>query len=284
VGRNTLLRVQLSFLTLPLGWFLLFFLIPLGLVVLVSFWRTADYKIIRQFTLENYSGLFQPLYISTFLRALRVALVATVMSAVLSYPVAYYLARKVHRFRTLLLLLVILPLWTSYLVRSFAWMLILGTNGIINELLRSVGLIRESLSWLLYSEFAVTVALVHVYMPFMVLPLYAVLEKLDKGLLEAAQDLGASGWRTFWHITFPLSISGLATGCLFVFIPAIASYITPELLGGTRSVMIGSIIAQKFGISFEYPLGSAMALVLMAVILATASLVLRYGRPKGVQV
>jgi spermidine/putrescine transport system permease protein len=275
------LGAPLAFLSPPVGWLLFFFLLPMVVMVVFSVWRTIDFKIVPGFTLDNYAALLKPIYASVFTRTLRISLTVTLISALLGYPVAYFLARKVHRFRTVLLMLVILPLWTSYLVRTFAWLLILGTNGVINHGLRAAGLIDQPIAWLLYSDFAVTVALVHIYVPFMILPLYAVLEKLDGRLLEAARDLGASPARAFVWVTLPLSLSGLATGCLFVFIPSMGAFVTPELLGGTRSIMIGSIIAQQFGVAFEYPLGSAMALTLMAIILAIASVVLRYGRPRG---
>jgi spermidine/putrescine transport system permease protein len=271
----------LAFLVPPTTWLVFFFVLPMVVMLLFSFRQTVNFKIIPSFTLANYANLLKPLYASTFARTVRISLMVTAISVVLGYPVAYFLARKVHRFRTVLLMLVILPLWTSYLVRTFAWILLLGTNGVINYGLRGLGLIHEPLPWLLYSDFAVTIALVHIYMPFMILPLYAVLEKLDSRLLEAAADLGAGAARTFLHITLPLSLSGLITGCLFVFIPSMGAFVTPELLGGTRSILIGSIIAQQFGVAFEYPFGSAMALALMAMILTVATVALRYSRLRG---
>lgn len=271
-----------AFLTPPGVWLLAFFLLPMATVVLFSFWRVADYNLVADFTLSNYEKLLRPLYVTVFWRTVRISIYVTLLSLLIGYPVAYFLARKVHRFRLTLLMLVILPLWTSYLVRTYAWMLILGTNGVVNQVLLALGLVDEPVSWLLYSDFAVTIALVHIYMPYLILPLYAVLEKLDANLLEAARDLGGGRVRSFLHVTLPLSLPGVATGCLFVFIPSMGSFVTPELLGGTRSILIGSIIAQQFGVAFEYPFGSAMSLVVMAIILAVAVLVLRVGRPAGV--
>ena len=160
-------------------------------------------------------------------------------------------------------------------------MLILGTNGAINQALQAVGLISEPVTWLLYSDFAVTLALVHIYMPFLILPLYSVLEKLDPRLFEASKDLGGGRWRTFLYVTLPLSLPGVATGCLFVFIPSMGSFVTPELLGGTRSILIGSMVAQQFGAAYDYPLGSAMSLAIMAIILIVAVALLRAGRAPG---
>jgi spermidine/putrescine transport system permease protein len=271
-----------AFLAPPGLWIGFFFVLPMATIVLMSFWRVVDYDIVADFTLANYEKLVRPLYLDVFWRTIKVSLLVTAISLIVGYPVAYYLARKTKRFRVTLLVLVILPLWTSYLVRTYAWMLILGTKGAINQALLGLGLISEPISWLLYSDFAVTLALVHIYMPYLILPLYGVLEKLDPSLFEAAKDLGGGRWRTFLHITLPLSLPGVATGCLFVFIPAMGSFVTPELLGGTRSILIGSIVAQQFGVAFEYPLGSAMALAIMGIILLVAVALLRAGRPAGV--
>jgi spermidine/putrescine transport system permease protein len=250
-------------------------------MVVLSFWKVVDYNIVADWTFANYQRLASSLYLGIFWRTIKIALLVTAISLVVGYPVAYFLARKTKRFQLILLVLVILPLWTSYLVRTYAWMLILGTNGAINQALQGLGLTDAPVAWLLYSDFAVTLALVHIYVPFLILPLYAVLEKLDPRLLEAAKDMGGGRWRTFWHVTLPLSLPGVATGCLFVFIPAMGAFVTPELLGGARSIMIGSVVAQQFGVTYDYPLGSAMSLAILAIILVAATLFLRAGRPAG---
>ena len=272
-----------SFLAPPNAWLVLFFVLPMATMVMYSFWQVVDYQIVADFTFRNYQRLTGNLYVTVFWRTIRISIIVTVLSLLIGYPVAYYLARKVRRFQLTMLMLIILPLWTSYLVRTYAWMLLLGTNGVINKALLAVGITDQPVSWLLYSDFAVTVALVHIYMPYLILPIYAVLEKLDGSLFEAAKDLGGGRVRTFLHVTLPLSLPGVATGCIFVFIPAMGSFVTPELLGGTRSILIGSIIAQQFGVAYEYPFGSAMALVVMVIILAFATLALRFGRPKGLR-
>lgn len=274
-------RTILSFLAAPKLWLVVFFVLPMMTMVMYSFWRVADYQIVADFTLRNYEKIGGSLYVSVFLRTIRISIYVTIISLLIGYPVAYFLARKVRQFKMTLLLLVILPLWTSYLVRTYAWMLILGTQGVVNQTLIALGLIEQPISWLLYSDFAVTIALVHIYMPYLILPLYAVLEKINPSVLEAAWDLGGGRIRTFLSVILPLSLPGIATGCLFVFIPSMGAFVTPELLGGTRSIMIGSIIAQQFGVAYEYPFGSALALVLMGIIFATAAVTLRYGRPKG---
>lgn len=275
------LSTKLAFLAAPQLWLTVFFVLPMATMILYSVWRVADYQIVADFSLRNYQKIAGALYVKVFLSTVKVSLMVTFLSLLIGFPVAYFLARKVRRFKFTLLLLVILPLWTSYLVRTYSWMLILGTNGVINQVLQALGLTSEPITWLLYSDFAVTIALVHIYSPFLILPLYAVLEKIDPSVLEAAWDLGGGRVQTFLRVILPLSLPGVASGCLFVFIPSMGAFVTPELLGGTRSMMIGSIIAQQFGVAYEYPFGSALALVLMAMIFATAAVVLRYGKPKG---
>jgi spermidine/putrescine transport system permease protein len=260
------------------AWWLVFFALPIGSVAVVSLWSVASYTLIPGFSLHNYAKAFQPIYLGILLRTLRVAAMVTALAALIGYPVAYFLALRAKRSRVLLLTLIALPLWTSYLVRSFAWMLLLGSSGVVNWALLRLGVVARPVRWLLYSEFAVTVALVHIYIPFFVLPVYAVLEKLDRRLIEASRDLGASPWRTFRSVILPLSRPGIATGCLFVFIPAAGSYVTPELLGGPNAVMLGSVIAEQFGLVFQYPFGAALALVLMGCILAVAAAALRLGQ------
>ena len=259
-----------------LVWGLLFAL-PLAAVVVVSFFRVAHFLLIPDFVLANYARLVNDLYVQVFVRSVRVAFIVATISLLVGFPLAYFLARKVRKRQLLLLMAIITPLWISYVVRTFAWMQILGTNGLANVTLQGVGLISEPVGWFLYSEFAVVVALVHIYMPFMVVPIYAVLERLDQRHLEAAYDLGASKLAVLWKITIPLAKPGIIAGYLFVFIPAVGAFVTPEILGGTSGLMIGSIIAQQFGANFEYPFGAALAVVLVALITAVAIVLLRVG-------
>ena len=265
----------LAFVGPGLAWMLGLFLVPMLIIATYSVWRVADYAIVPDFTALNYARLTGKLYVDVTLRTFRVAVVTTVLALLIGYPVAFYLAQRVRRFRTLLLILVIMPLWTSYLVRTFAWMLILGRNGVINQGLLGAGLVGEPIEWLLYSDFAVTLALVHIYTPYMILPVYAVLEKLDPRLLEAARDLGAGPTRIFLTVILPLSLPGVATGAIFVFVPSMGAFVTPELLGGTKGVMLGNIIAQQFGGTFEYPFGSALTMLLVTVVMAVAAIGLR---------
>jgi spermidine/putrescine transport system permease protein len=258
---------------------MVFFLAPLFVLFIYSFWVVENYRIVVDPGLRNYTKIISgEIYYSVAIRTIRIALVVTVLSLLIGYPVAYYLARKVRRFRFTLLMLIIMPLWISFLVRTFAWALVLGRNGVINQALQVIGLTDGPLEWLLYSEFAVTIALIHIYMPFMVLPIYAVLERFDGTLLEAARDMGASKLRAFLTVTLPLSMPGVIAGTIFVFVPAIGAYVTPELLGGTDGMMFGNLIAQQFGATFEYPFGSALTVVMIAFVATIISIGLRYGR------
>ncbi len=279
IGRNSIVPI----LTPATAWFGLFFALPIAAMVVVSFWMVENYKLVPTFTLTNYAKLAQPLYLSIIARTFAIATIVTILAALIGYPVAYYLAQRLKRLRIFVLTLIVLPLWTSYLVRSFAWMLVLGTSGALNWFLQGIGVTDEPVRWFLYSEFAVIVALVHIYLPFFILPVFAVLDKLDHRLLEASTDLGAGPWTTFWTITLPLSRPGISTGCLLVFIPAAGSYVSPELLGGPSVLMIGSVIAQQFGLVFEFAFGSALALTLMMGILIVALGLLRIGMVQGLK-
>ncbi len=268
---------NLAFMTPGIAWLAVFFLVPMIALATYSFWSVSNYQIVPGFSLHNYrKAVGDPIFLDLTIRTIRIAVITTVLSMIIAYPVAYYLARKVRRNRLTLLMLVIMPLWTSYLVRTFAWALILGRNGIINQGLQAAGMTDAPVEWLLYSEFAVTLALVHIYMPFMVLPIYAVLEKFDGRLLEAARDMGASRWRAFLTITLPLSLPGIVAGSIFVFVPALGAYVTPELLGGTGGMMLGNVIAQQFGGTFEYPFGSALTVLMVAVVAVLVSVGLRH--------
>jgi spermidine/putrescine transport system permease protein len=264
---------------LPLAYLSVFFFVPLTLMIVISFWRVDNYHLVPALTLDNYrEAVTAPLNVQVLVRTIAVSIVVTGVAAVIGYPAAFFLARRVKRFRQVLIVLAVLPLWTSYLIRSFAWIPILSRNGVINQTLIGLGIVDQPVTWLLYSRFAVVVALVGVYLPYMILPCYAVLERLDHRLFEAASDLGASGWQTFRHVLLPLSAPGLAVGGLFVFILAMGSYVTPALLGGTEGTLIGQRIAVQFLDLANQPLGSAMSAVIMLIVVVLATIVLRrYG-------
>jgi spermidine/putrescine transport system permease protein len=260
----------------PLGYLLLFFIVPLGLMILISFWRSADYHLVPAFTFDNYrDAVTAPLNIQTLVRTIELSILVTVIATIIGYPSAFFLARMTSRFQHALVVLAILPLWTSYLIRTFAWIPILSRHGALNHLLLALHVTDHPVDWFLYSRFAVVVALAGIYLPYMVLPCYAVLEKLDGRLFEAATDLGARPLQQFWHVLLPLSAPGLAVGMLFVFILAAGSFVTPALLGGADGSLIGQRIAVQFLDLGNQPLGSAMSLVLVLFVVALSTVTLR---------
>lgn len=217
------------------------------------------------FTWENWARLFDPLYLAILGRSFVVAGVSTAICVVLGFPLALFIARSGAR-KNLYLALVMLPFWTSFLVRTYAWMFLLRDTGLINTALLALGLIREPLP-LLYNWWAVILGLVYGYLPFLVLPLYATLERMDGALLEAAADLGAKPWQTLLRVILPLSAPGLRAGAILVFIPCLGAYLTPDLLGGGKTILIGTLIQNQFASARDWPFGSAIALGLMALVM-----------------
>jgi len=257
-----------SLLSGSLVWLVGFFLLPLAYLLAVSFARRSPYGTIEwALGFSNYWRAFQPLYLGVYWRSLWMAVLTTVLCMLLGYPVAYTLALKVSgRWKSALLMLVVIPFWTSFLIRTYAWMVILRTEGVVNTTLMALHLVHEPLR-LLYTPLAVFIGLVYGELPFMILPLYAVLQKLDPILLEAAQDLGADRWHTFLRITLPISMPGLSAGGVLVFIASIGAFITPDLLGGARTIMVGSLIQNQFATVRDQPFGSAVAFLLTFVVL-----------------
>jgi spermidine/putrescine transport system permease protein len=253
-----------------------FFVLPLGYLLGVSFARRSPYGTVEWILgLANYARAFQPLYLEIYWRSLWMAAATTALCALLGYPVAYTIARRVPaRWKSALLLLAVIPFWTSFLIRTYAWMVILRTEGVANTLLLDLHLIHEPLR-LLYTPLAVFIGLVYGELPFMILPLYVALEEIDPSLLEAAEDLGASGRRAFWKVTLPLSRPGLVAGTILVFIPSVGAFITPDLLGGARTMMVGNLIQNQFAMVRDQPFGSAVAFLLTFVVLALLALTLR---------
>lgn len=248
------------------GWLVAFFVVPLSAMLVYSFLRRGAYGGVEwTFTLENYRRLFDPLYWGIFRRSLAFAFATTALCLALGYPMAYAIARS-GRWKHLLLFLVILPFWTSFLVRTYAMIFLLRDTGLLNSALLGVGLLEEPLT-LLYTPGAVLVGLVYGYLPFMVLPLYASIEKMDPSLLEAAESLGARPAARFWRVTVPLTLPGLVAGSVLVFIPSLGAFLTPDLLGGAKTMMIGNLVQQQFGPGRDWPFGSAASFVLMAVVL-----------------
>lgn len=248
-------------------WLLIFFIIPLVIVLVYSFLERGTYGgVTWEFTLRNYQRLVSGLYINVFWRSLGLAALTTGICLILGYPLAFFIATRSSRWRNLLLFLVIIPFWTNFLVRTYAWIIILRSEGIINTLLENLHLVKEPLD-LLFTPFAVTIGLIYGYLPFMVLPLYATIERFNFSLVEAAQDLGANDIKTFWRILLPLTLKGIIAGSLLVFIPALGAFITPDILGGAKTVMVGNLIQNQFLQARHWPFGSALSMLLMALIL-----------------
>jgi putrescine transport system permease protein len=223
-------------------------------------------------SLKNFTLLFtDDLYLAAWLSSLRIAATSTVLALLLGYPMAYAIARANPNLRPLLLMLVILPFWTSFLIRVYAWMGLLSSNGILNQVLRDTGLVANP-GTILGTEWAIHLGIVYAYLPFMVLPLYAALEKLDTSLLEAASDLGASPIVAFLTVTLPMSLPGIVAGCLLVFIPAVGEFVIPDLLGGTGTLMIGKVLWDEFFLNSDWPLASAVAICLLVLLVGPIAL------------
>jgi spermidine/putrescine transport system permease protein len=248
---------------------------PLCIVAAYAFGHRVGYFTI-QFGLsgENFRRLWDPIYVKVFLTTFRLAAIGTLGCLLVGYPFAYWLATRPHKHRTLLLLLVVVPFWTSILIRTFAWALLLSRNGPLSSLLQRVGLIGAPLN-VLNTNRAVWIGLVYDYLPLMLFPLYVSIERVDRHLVEAAKDLGLGRIRTFVHVTFPLTLAGVATGSLLVFIPMTGEYVVPSLLGGGKSALFGPIVASQFLNAIDYPFGSAMSLVLVGVLLVVVFAYLR---------
>jgi spermidine/putrescine transport system permease protein len=265
-------------------WFLLpawlwaagLFAAPFAVVLAYSLLTRGVYGGIEPpWTLESYTRLLDPLYAAIFARSFAMAAAATAICLVAAFPVALFLSRAGAR-RNLYLQLVILPFWTSFLVRTYAWLFLLRDTGLFNTALIAVGAIREPLP-LLYNDGAVLLGLVYGYLPFMVLPLYATLERMDPSLAEAAADLGARPWTVFWRVIAPLSLPGVRAGCVLVFIPCLGAYLTPDLLGGGRTVLIGNLVQNQFTSARDWPFGAALSVGLMLLVGALVVLLMRRG-------
>jgi len=242
------------------------FAVPLAIVCIYSLLTRGVYGGAgTPWTLANYTRLADPLYAQILFHSLWMAALATLLCLLMGFPLALFISRAGPR-KNLYLYLVILPFWTSFLVRTYAWMFLLRETGLVNTLLATLHLVREPLP-LLYNDAAVILGLVYGYLPFMVLPLYATLERLDPHLLEAAADLGARPWTALVKVIFPLSAPGIRAGAILVFIPCLGAYLTPDLLGGGKSVMVGNLIQNQFTTARDWPFGAALSLVLMALVM-----------------
>ena len=256
-------------IALPFVWLIVFFLLPFLLVLVIAFGTNAPDSappVQLGLSFESFRLLFtDDLYLAAWISSLRIAATSTLATLLLGYPMAYAIARTAPERRPLLLMLVVLPFWTSFLIRVYAWMGLLAENGILNQFLRWTGLVPDP-GTILGTEWAIHLGIVYAYLPFMVLPLYATLEKLDWGLLEAAADLGARPMAAFFTVTLPLSLPGVMAGCLLVFIPAVGEFVIPDLLGGTNTLMIGKVLWDEFFSNADWPLASAVAILLLVLL------------------
>jgi spermidine/putrescine transport system permease protein len=261
-------------------WLGLFFLVPLLLILAYSFGTSGVYGgITLGFNPGNFLKVFDPLYLEIIVRTFVIALITTLLCLALGYPLAYFIALKSGTWKNVLILMVMIPFWTSLLLRAYAWVVILNGNGIANRTLQFLGITDEPLT-LIFTPQAVMMGMVYSYLPFMILPLYAALEKFDVRLKEAAQDLGASRWHTFWRVTFPLSMPGVIAGSILVFIPSAGEFVIPDLLGGSRTTMTGNLIRAQFGQARDWAFGSALS-VMLAVLLLGA--IMFYVRKVGAE-
>lgn len=273
---------------LPYAWLLVFFLAPFAIILKISiadpivaqppFTPFLDDGGAPHITVDNYVFLLtDKLYIVTYLKSVLMAAVATALCLLLGFPMAYGIARAEASTRNLLLLLIILPFWISFLLRVYAWMGLLNNYGVINNLLLWLGVINRPLQ-LIYTDLAIYIGLVYSYLPFMVLPLYATLERMDPALVEASQDLGASPSQAFRDVTWPLARPGVIAGCLLVFIPAMGEYVIPYLLGGPESLMIGRVLFDEFFVNRDWPLASSVAIVLLTLLVVPIVFLQRHRR------
>jgi putrescine transport system permease protein len=268
----------------PYLWLAAFFLLPFFIILKISLSQTAIAQppytpvfdlaagwqgfnnFISGLDFGNYASLFSDnLYLSSYLKSLEVAAGSTLILLLLGYPIAYAIARLPQRHRSVLVMLIILPFWTSFLIRVYAWINILQHDGLLNQALLALGLIREPLTWL-STDTAIYIGIVYSYLPFMVLPIYATLEKMDESLLEAAADLGAPRWKAFWLVTVPLSLPGVIAGALLCFIPIVGEFVIPDLLGGSETLMIGQTLWTEFFANRDWPVASAVAVALLCLV------------------
>lgn len=250
------------------SWLVIFFIAPLFIVLAYGFLQRGTYGgVVWVFTWENFQRVFDPLYLNTFFRSVYIAVVTTLVCLVVGFPLAYFIATRPSRTRNTLLLALMIPFWTNFLIRTYAWLTLLRTNtGLINTMLLSLGVIQEPLP-LFGNDFAIILGLVYGWLPDMVLPIYAALERLDRSLLEAAMDLYAREVSVFRRVIWPLSLPGVVAGSMLVFIPSLGAFVTPAILGGGKSLMIGNIISNQFLAAHDWPFGAALSSLMMGLML-----------------
>jgi len=262
----------------PLVWTSLLYFVPLAILISYSVWRLESFDIIKQFSLVNFQTILtNPSYRSVILRTVATALSVTLIDIMIALPLGYFIARFGGRYRGLLTMLVILPLWSSYLVRVFSWKIILGYNGVLNTALLSLGILKQPSQIFLYSQFSTLLTFVHVWLPFMILPIITAFERLPQDFLEASADLNAPPWTTFRRVALPLVTPGILAGSINVFSLTMGDFITPSLVGSPQGIMLGNVISSQFGVSYNWPLGAAFSLVVMLIVFSGLAIALKRG-------
>lgn len=259
-------------------WMLIFTVIPLLLVLYFSF-TVGDIRDFSEFefSLENFKRFFTPIYIKVLLRSINLALISTIICLLLGYPMAYIISKEKPKKRNIMILMFVIPMWMNFLLRTYAWLTLLGKNGLINHIIIKLGF--QPLN-LIYNDLAVLLGMVYNFLPFMVLPIFSVLTKMDKGLIEAAEDLGANRITIFKRVIFPLSLPGVITGITMVFIPAVSTFVISSLLGGNKTNLIGNLVEQQFRYTGDWHFGSSMSIILMVFILITMAITSKFDKEK----
>jgi ABC-type spermidine/putrescine transport system permease subunit I len=262
----------------PLIWTSLLYFVPLAILISYSVWQLEAFDIVKEFSLTNFRTIFtNPAYRTVILRTVFTALGVTLIDIVIALPVGFFIAKYGGRWRSLLSILVILPLWSSYLVRVFAWKIILGYNGVLNTTLIGLGILKEPSSVFLYNQFSTILTFVHVWLPFMILPVITVFERLPNDLLEASADLNAPPLTTFRQVILPLVTPGVLAGSINVFALTMGDFITPSLVGSPKGIMLGNVISSQFGVAYNWPLGAAFSLVVMLIVFSGLAIALKRG-------
>jgi spermidine/putrescine transport system permease protein len=270
-------RLRAATLVLPgVGWLLLFFVLPLALIFVVSLGSRDPLGRISLdvLSLDNYARAFDPIFLPTFLNSLKYATVTTILSLAIGYPIAYWISRYGGRHKVLLVILVMLPFWTSYLIRTYSWIILLRDNGVVNSILQAVGVTREPII-LMNTDISVILGMTYGFLPFAILPLFVSIDRMDPDLIAAGRDLYASGRGAFLHVTLPLTMPGIVAAGLLTFIPALGDFVTPDLLGGPQTTTIAKNIQELFLAGRDWPYGSALGFVLMIVTLSGTLIALR---------
>ena len=256
---------RVIFLGPGLAWWVLLFLVPVGLILLYGFFQRGPFGGVEyDFTLRNFERALDPLFVRVLWTSIQIALLTTLLALLIGYPAAYFIATRPGRSRLPLLVLIVLPFWTNLLIRTYAWIVLLNREGLVNRGLASMGLIDEPLT-LLNTRPAIVIGLLYAYLPLMVLPLFAAIERLGTSPREAAEDLGAGPVRTFFRVTLPLTLPGVMAGSIFVFVPSLGNFIVPDLLGGGKTIMVGNLIQQQFFQARDWPFGAALSISVLAV-------------------